>query len=73
MIEFLSGTPSWYSIDELPPVFKVTEAKPTVNQWATVATASSQYSTYLSTSSFDIVPALNDSRTVTDFINTSLA
>jgi hypothetical protein len=69
MIEFLSGTPSWYSIDELPPVFKVTEAKPTVNQWATVATASS----YLSTSSFDIVPALNDSRTVTDFINTSLA
>jgi hypothetical protein len=45
MIEFLSGTPSWYSIDELPPVFKVTEAKPTVNQWATVATASSQYST----------------------------
>jgi hypothetical protein len=26
-------------------VFKVTEAKPTVNQWATVATASSQYST----------------------------
>jgi hypothetical protein len=45
MIEFLSGTPSWYSIDDLPPVFKVTEAKPTVNQWATGATASSQFST----------------------------
>jgi hypothetical protein len=50
MIEFLSGTPSWYSIDDLPPVFKVTEAKPTVNQWATGTNSSSVIiSSYMTT------------------------
>jgi hypothetical protein len=36
---------TWYGLGEKPPAFKITNATPTLNQWATGATASSQQAT----------------------------